>query len=89
MEDAQLETPTAQAREEAQQGGLATVSIRHAGPIGQKTLARLREEGGVKVGWAEYRMGVLGWLEGKGVGGVGELMVVTMKGVMKGGEGKG
>lgn len=73
--------------EDAQADG-GVVMIRHAGPVSQKSLARLREEGRVKVGWAEYRMGVLRWLAARGVRGVGELMGVTMKQLMNG-EGKG
>jgi len=72
--------------EDAQADG--GVTVRHAGPVSQRSLGRLREEGEVRVGWAEYRMGVLRWLAGRGVSGVGELMGVTMKQLMNG-EGKG
>ena len=37
--------------------------------------------GGVKMGWKEYRVLVLRRLEALGVGGVGELGRVTMKGL--------
>jgi centromere protein I len=62
------------------------VRIRHAGPITQKTLITLGKEGGVKVDWKEYRVHVLRWLEGMGVGGVRELGGATMKGLLGGPE---
>ena len=60
------------------------IETRHAGPVTQRSLAGLGAEGGVRVGWAEYRLEVLRWLGEKGVGGVGELMFCTMKHLMQG-----
>ena len=59
---------------------------RHAGPVTQRSLARLGREGGVRVGWREYRVLVLEWLGGVGVGGIGELGAATMRGLMGGRE---
>lgn len=42
----------------------------------------LAEAGGIRVGWKEYRVEVLEWLDERGVKGVGELMGCTMKGLM-------
>ncbi len=58
------------------------VAIRHAGPVAQKSLLALGREGGLQVVWPQYRLGVLKYLEDKGVGGVGELMYNTMKHLM-------
>lgn len=58
------------------------IKLRHAGPVSQKSLALLGREGGVDLGWKDYRVLVLRWLADRGVGGVGELMGCTMKGLM-------
>lgn len=58
------------------------IKVRHAGPVSQKSLAILGREGGIVLGWKEYRLLVLGWLGMRGVGGVGELMSCTMKQLM-------
>lgn len=60
------------------------IETRHAGPVTQRSLAGLAVEGGIKVGWAEYRLEVLKWLGERGVGGVGDLMFCTMKHLMQG-----
>jgi centromere protein I len=65
--------------EEETEGG---IKIRHAGPVTQKSLVALGKEGGLQLSWAEYRLGVLTYLEQKGVKGVGELMYNTMKHLM-------
>lgn len=70
------------AAEDKQPGSLA---VRHAGPITMKSLAQLGREGGVKMGWKEYRVLVLKWLEGMGVDGVANFGAATMPG-MKGGQ---
>lgn len=62
-----------------------SVAVRHAGPITMKSLAQLGREGGVKMGWKEYRVLVLKWLEGVGVNGVADFGAATMPG-MKGGQ---
>lgn len=58
------------------------VTIRHAGPVTQKSLVTLGKEGGLQLTWPQYRLGVLKYLEDKGVDGVGELMYNTMKHLM-------
>lgn len=63
-------------------GGEEGIRTRHAGPVTQKSLAVLARDGGVGLGWLEYRLGVLGYLESRGLGGVGELMRNTMKNLM-------
>ena len=55
------------------------LEIRHAGPVTQKSLAALGREGGLELTWPQYRLGVLKYLEDKGVTGIGELMYNTMK----------
>lgn len=55
----------------------------------QRSLAQLGKDGGVQLSWASYRLGVLQYLEGKGVKGVGELMYNTMKHLMSAREGTG
>lgn len=67
-----------------------SIRVRHAGPVGQKSLVALADDGGVRLDWKEYRLRVLGWLSERGVEGVGALMGCTMKGLMGGkGEGNG
>lgn len=65
--------------EDAEDGG---IRARHAGPVTAKSLVALARDGGVKVAWQDYRLGVLAYLEGRGVGGVAELMFNTMKNLM-------
>ena len=60
-----------------------SVAVRHAGPITTKSLARLGRQGGVKLGWKEYRVLVLTWLESVGVSGIADFGAATMPG-MKG-----
>ncbi|KAH8683370.1 Mis6-domain-containing protein [Tricladium varicosporioides] len=55
---------------------------RHPGPVTQASLKQLEKDGGVRLSWGDYRLGVLVHLEGKGVNGVGELMYNTMKQLM-------
>ena len=62
--------------------------VTHTGPVGQKSLAVLGKEGGVKLNWREYRVLVLRWLEDMGVGGIGDLGRATMKGLMGAEKGK-
>lgn len=63
------------AAEEKQPG---SVTVRHAGPITMKSLAQLRREGGVKMGWKEYRVLALRWLEDVGVNGIADFGAATM-----------
>ncbi len=55
---------------------------RHAGPVFDKTLKQLDRDGGLRLQFADYRLGVLRYMENKGVDGVGELMYNTMKNLM-------
>lgn len=58
------------------------IIIRHPpGPVSQRTLAILAEEGAVVMGWKEYRLGVTDWLAERGVEGLAELIGCTMKGL--------
>lgn len=59
-------------------GAMEDIQIRHAGPVTQKSLAQLGKDGGLKLSWPNYRLGVLDYLEGKGCMGVGELMYNTL-----------
>ncbi|KAI5862882.1 Mis6-domain-containing protein [Durotheca rogersii] len=56
---------------------------RHAGPVTRSSLAALASSGGLKMGWDDYRLGVLAYLEQKGLAGVAQLMYNTMTNVMK------
>ncbi|KAH8821570.1 Mis6-domain-containing protein [Xylogone sp. PMI_703] len=58
------------------------IEQRHAGPVTQNSLKELQQEGGLKLSWPDYRLGVLRYLEDKGASGVGELMYNTMKHLM-------
>jgi centromere protein I len=58
------------------------ISLRHAGPVTQRSLTLLGNEGGLKITWANYRLAVLQHLEDLGVGGVSDLMYNTMKHLM-------
>jgi centromere protein I len=77
-----LEKAEAEAGEEG-------IAITHAGPVTAKTLMQLGKDGGLQLAWPAYRLGVLQFLEGKGVKGVGELMYNTMKHLMTAREGAG
>ncbi|KAI9789884.1 MAG: hypothetical protein M1835_001351 [Candelina submexicana] len=59
-----------------------SIVTRHAGPVTQRSLTILANEGGLRISWADYRLQVLKWLEERGVGGIGELMFNTMKHLM-------
>ncbi|KAI1096815.1 Mis6-domain-containing protein [Rostrohypoxylon terebratum] len=59
------------------------LSTRHAGPVTRVSLGALANKGGLRVGWDDYRLGVLSHLERRGMAGVGELMYNTMTNVMK------
>lgn len=67
---------------ESGEHGRHKIKIRHAGPVSQKSLLLLGRDGGVDLGWKEYRLLILQWLTARGVSGVGELMSCTMKGLM-------
>ncbi|RYP90185.1 hypothetical protein DL770_003721 [Monosporascus sp. CRB-9-2] len=71
LEDAELEK------------GPDELSTRHAGPVTRATLASLAEDGGLRLTWDEYRLGVLTYLDQNGMGGIGQLMYNTMTTLMK------
>ncbi|RYP18567.1 hypothetical protein DL765_003852 [Monosporascus sp. GIB2] len=71
LEDAELEK------------GTDELATRHAGPVTRATLASLAEDGGLRLTWDEYRLGVLTYLDRNGMGGVGQLMYNTMTTLMK------
>jgi centromere protein I len=58
------------------------IVTRHRGPVTQRSLTALGNEGGLTMTWADYRLGILNWLEDRGVYGIGELMYNTMKHLM-------
>jgi centromere protein I len=72
---------------EAVEGTTTPIQIRHAGPVTSKSISQLGRDGGLKLTWPNYRLGVLRYLEGKGVMGVGELMYNTLKHLMTAREG--
>ncbi|KAL3427055.1 mis6 domain-containing protein [Phlyctema vagabunda] len=59
------------------------IELRHRGPPTQKSLAILARNRGIKLLWPDYRLGVLRYLERKGVEGITALMSNTMKHLMK------
>jgi centromere protein I len=59
-----------------------TIVKRHAGPVTAGSLKILEAEGGLELSWADYRLGVLRYLEAQGIPGVGEMMYNTMKHLM-------
>lgn len=59
------------------------IYVKHEGPVGQRSLAALARDGGIKISWKEYRVHVLKWLEAMGIDGPGLLGSATMKGLMK------
>ncbi|KAI0381712.1 Mis6-domain-containing protein [Hypomontagnella monticulosa] len=63
--------------------GTGELSTRHAGPVTRASLTTLANNGGLRVVWDDYRLGVLSYLERKGMTGVGQLMYNTMTNVMK------
>lgn len=65
-----------------EEGGGGRARTRHTGPVTQRSLEALAMDGGVRVGWADYRLEVLKWLGDRGVDGIGELMFCTMKHLM-------
>ncbi|KAH0543376.1 hypothetical protein FGG08_002332 [Glutinoglossum americanum] len=62
--------------------GNTAIRVRHAGPVTQRSLTLLGNDGGLKISWGDYRLEVLKWLEEKGLVGVGELMYNTLKQLM-------
>jgi centromere protein I len=58
------------------------IELRHPGPPTSKSLLQLEKDGGLRLPWPDYKLGVLQYMENKGVNGVGELMYNTMKHLM-------
>jgi centromere protein I len=58
------------------------IEVRHPGPVTTQSLKQLERDGGLRLSWADYRLGSLHFMENKGVAGVGELMYNTMKHLM-------
>lgn len=58
------------------------IEVRHAGPVMQASLRQLAVNGGLKLSWQDYRLGVLRYLQSIGAAGVGSLMYNTMKHLM-------
>lgn len=56
---------------------------RHGGPVTQKSLAALRDRGGLNLTWQEYRLAVLRHLEERWFVGIPHLMYNTMKVLMQ------
>ena len=56
---------------------------RHEGPVTQRSLAKLRDYGGMEVSWHDCRDEILKYLEGHGVSGIKTLMYVTIKDLMR------
>ena len=73
---------------ELEDNRLNEIEVRHAGPVTQTSLKALERNGGVNLLWADYRLGVLEYLERKGAPGIGELMYNTMKHLMAARENK-
>lgn len=58
--------------------------IRHPpGPVSQRTLAMLAENGMPVMRWKDYRLGMTEWLAERGVEGPAELIGCTMKGLKR------
>lgn len=58
--------------------------IRHPpGPVSQRTLAMLAENGMPVMRWKDYRLGMTDWLAERGVEGPAELIGCTMKGLKR------
>lgn len=59
------------------------LSVRHEGPVTQRSLAKLIDEGGLDISWQSYRVENLKWLNSHGVSGIKCLMYVTIKDLMR------
>lgn len=64
------------------------IDRRHAGPVTQGSLKQLEKDGGLSLVWADYKLGILTYMEEREVTGVGELMYNTMKHLMTARENK-
>ena len=66
-------------QEETAMEATGTEIPRHAGPATQESLHQLGRNGGLQLRWQDYRIGVLRFLEERGLGGIPELMYGTLK----------
>ncbi|EMD87275.1 hypothetical protein COCHEDRAFT_1217472 [Bipolaris maydis C5] len=66
----------------AEKNGLdPNTMVHHRGPVSEKSLEALKRKGGVSVDWDGgngYKAWVLQWLDGRGLGGIKELMFATV-----------
>ncbi|KAM3442925.1 hypothetical protein NHJ13734_002069 [Beauveria thailandica] len=74
---------TLRALEDRQSAVDAAIETRHAGPVSQDSLRKLGTSGGIRIGFNGYRASVLETLRSKGLGGVEELLKVSMPSVAK------
>lgn len=65
--------------EEANASAGAERGPMHEGPVSQRSLVVLANEGGVDVSWREYRVKVLEWCEERGLGGIKSLILAVVK----------
>jgi centromere protein I len=68
-------------RREIDKVGEGMINKYHTGPVGEKSLALLKKEGGVGVDWEGangYKVFVLQWLNERGLGGIKSLMFATV-----------
>jgi centromere protein I len=68
-------------RREIDKVGEGMINKYHTGPVGEKSLALLKKEGGVSVHWEGangYKVFVLQWLNARGLGGIKDLMFATV-----------
>ncbi|KAH9909767.1 Mis6-domain-containing protein [Xylariomycetidae sp. FL2044] len=71
LEDAELERDTDE------------IDTRHAGPVTRASLKALDGNGGLKLTWDDYRLGLLDYFERRGLPGVAQLMNNTMTTLMR------
>lgn len=68
--------------EMADKDGVGELEVTHEGPVSQRSLVVLANDGGVQVEWKEYRGKVLDWMEERGIGGVKGLIFAALKNAM-------
>jgi centromere protein I len=59
--------------------GTPTLEVLHQGPVSQRSLVVLANEGGAEISWKDYRIKVLRWLAERGLGGLEEFMFSAVK----------
>ena len=80
---AALSAASFRALEEAADKSDESFIVRHEGPVTQRSLAKLGDEGGLDVSWQSYRVENLKWLDSHGISGIKCLMYVTIKDLMR------